>query len=65
MSDVFRVTIALGNEAMKDEAAVADALDKIAAILRRRATDAEADYDSGAVRDANGNKVGEWEIAPR
>jgi len=52
----FNLKLELGNEAMQTGSDVARALREVAAKLDRGA-------DSGRVMDANGNSVGEWDLA--
>ncbi len=52
---MFTVSIEFGNDAMQTGTDVADALDDIARKLR-------GGYESGSVRDINGNTVGSWQL---
>jgi hypothetical protein len=61
---MFKLEIKLGNDAMKDSGDVAAALDYVSDLLE---VAAYQDFDewrgqSGAIYDANGNKVGRWAI---
>jgi len=60
MPDKFVLKIDLWNDAMQTPAAVALALRSIAAKLQQYG-DSEFP-ESGAIMDANGNKVGKWEV---
>lgn len=53
--DDFRLTISMGNDAMRTPADVATALERVAARLRAGAT-------SGIIQDVNGAKVGDFEF---
>ena len=63
----FVVTVTMGNEGMRSIEDLACCLEDMAAKLRERRMFLElesetGDYPSGAVRDVNGNKVGDWEV---
>lgn len=58
----FTLEIRLGNEAMQTPADVADALDRLGHRLRNYPSTAPVE---GAIRDPNGNTVGEWQFAFR
>jgi hypothetical protein len=59
--DEFTLTITLGNDAMQTGGDVAEALREVAGrIDDRRGGLFE---DSGRIRDANGNTVGEWRVS--
>lgn len=61
----FGVTVAMGNDGMRSFEDLACCLEDMAAKLRERRIPLESetgDYPSGAVRDVNGNKVGDWEV---
>lgn len=60
----FRLEIELGNDAMKDYADIAQALIGMARKLEmRHNADVElGQWDTSAMRDTNGNIVGQWEI---
>lgn len=62
----FRIDIKLGNDAMRSERHVAALLKQLASKLNNGAIrlqdDDRGDYPSGALRDVNGNKVGNWEV---
>lgn len=66
MEMVFKIEIRLGNDAVTTESDVADLLrefaDKIASGKIPFETE-DGEYPSGPMRDKNGNKVGEWEVA--
>ena len=51
----FKLTIELGNDAMKDQYDIATA-------LRQLARDVESGREAGYVRDLNGNTVGEYAL---
>lgn len=62
---MFRIEVSTGNAAMRDEwdgedtvsgEAIADILDGVAATLR------DGVWMSGRCNDANGNRVGFWEV---
>ena len=56
----FIVRITLGNDAMQTGVEVADALDEVAAQIN---TDGPFKVgERGSIADANGNKVGYWEV---
>lgn len=57
---MFSLTIATTNDAFAEAQGV-----ELARILRELATMLESGYynDSGAVRDVNGNRVGEWSVS--
>jgi hypothetical protein len=54
-SSEFNVSIELGNDTMQTTEHVADALDRIAKVLRTGGS-----VQKGRVRDLNGNHVGSW-----
>lgn len=61
----FKIDIELGNDAMQTECHVAALLSEVAKKLRSRVIRLSSDvgdYPSGALRDVNGNKVGNWEV---
>lgn len=64
MSERFRIEIELGNDAMQTEEDVARLLSETARKLRAKTIHLYhgGDYPSGALRDVNGNKVGQWEV---
>jgi hypothetical protein len=57
----FTLRIDLGNDAMRTNGDVADALRDLAVKFDRYGTD-ECVPEGSNVRDANGNPVGRWEI---
>jgi len=62
---MFTLKIKLGNEAMQTPADVAEALRDVAGRVGALGESVwPHDYGYGFVKDLNGNKVGEWEIAP-
>lgn len=54
--DTFTLTIELGNDAMREAADVADALEQVAAQVRDG-------YNAGRIMDVNGNTVGRYEAS--
>lgn len=63
MSDQFAFTIELGNDAMRTNGDIAEALRQLASQFDGDAYGPAEAGDSGHVRDANGNTVGDWEIS--
>lgn len=60
----FRLEIKLGNEAMRDFADISQALIGMARKfdMRHNADVEIGQWDTSALRDSNGNIVGQWEI---
>lgn len=59
-SELFQLEIRLGNEAMRDSADIADALERLA--RRLRDTTIPGYSRDGVIRDENGNTVGGWSL---
>lgn len=57
MTDTFALSISLGNAAMDDPDAIADALERTAQRVR-------GGTDAGTIMDANGNAVGAFACQP-
>lgn len=57
----FRLTITLGNDAMRTSQDVADALQQVRTKISGYPSYFESDT-SGTIKDANGNTVGTWEV---
>lgn len=59
----FVLTIELGNEAMSTQDDIAQAMQRVGAILRTYGrTRTPLIGDSGPIRDSNGNRVGGWHV---
>jgi hypothetical protein len=57
----FTLKIEMGNDAMQSYADIAQAVQRIFSDFSRRYEPAED--DAGRIYDANGNKVGNWEVS--
>ena len=53
----FRLTIELGNDAMRTRRDVASTLEDLARVIRE-----ERERDGAKILDVNGNAVGSWEF---
>jgi len=56
----FELTISLGNDAMKDENDLADAIRRVAESVANFSITPGSTIIGGTTRDENGNKVGTW-----
>lgn len=61
---MFKLKIALGNDAMQTTTDVADALRGVADYIAGIGDQPNGDWhlDAGSIRDVNGNTVGSWEV---
>ena len=55
----FTLTIALGNEAMRTDGDIADALRQVAVLFAGNDFE-DITPEDGPIRDVNGNTVGSW-----